>query len=192
MLLFLVILLRATSRPPPHFQFEIRACTGKASKAFLRGIPRVSVSDTIYWHSHQKRKSYICLVFKTQFAPDSLPNYDTYSMWTKTSEYIFFYSADFLGGSLRLLHCFRVNFVFFVLYNNKLIRFPSWYPGKPVESSEPEESFYFCYVWAFYKVKHPFSTFKKNTTNVFKADYSNLLTGKSCLIFSDKRNLYFH
>jgi len=35
------------------------------------------------------------VVFKTQFAPDSLPNYDTYLVWTKTTVYIFFYSADF-------------------------------------------------------------------------------------------------
>jgi hypothetical protein len=81
-----------------------------------------------------KSKSLIYVVFKKQFAADSLPNYDIHSTWTKTFVYIFFYSTDVLGGSLRFSHTFRLNVIFFVLYNSWLIIFRSRYPGKPVES----------------------------------------------------------
>jgi hypothetical protein len=42
----------------------------------------------------------------------------------------------------------------------------------------------------FTKWNIAFRLLRKNTTNVFKADYWNVVTEKSCLIFRGKRNLY--
>jgi hypothetical protein len=51
-----------------------------------------------------RSESLIYVVFKTQSAPHSLPNYDTYSVWTKTSVYIFLLLGRLFGWKLKDFH----------------------------------------------------------------------------------------